>query len=94
MLERIAGLGADRQIRTRDPETGRRRKTVLIAVFNPSPHPRTEVVRLPLDGFPANTSRGVNPLLSKNHQAQGFTVNGEPTRLIRDEGTVRARRPG
>jgi len=90
-LERISGLGADRQIRTRDPETGRRRRSVSIAVFNPSPHPRTEVVRLPLDGFPSNSAQGVNLLLSKNHQAQGFTMNGEPVRLIRDEGNVRPR---
>jgi hypothetical protein len=88
-LERIAGLGADRQIRTRDLDTGRRRRSVSIAVFNPSPHPRTEVVRLPLDGFPSNSAQGVNPLLSKNHQAQGFTMNGDPARLIRDEGNVR-----
>jgi hypothetical protein len=88
-LERIAGLGADRQIRRHDPETGRRRRSVSLAVFNPSPHTRTEVVRLPLDGFPASSAQGVNPLLSKNHQAQGFTVNGTPARLIRDQGSVR-----
>ncbi len=90
LLERIAGLGADRQIRTRDG-AGRRRKTVSIAVFNPSPHPRTDVVRLPLDGFPTATSQGVHPLLSKNHQARGFTLDGLPARLVPDEGTERPR---
>ncbi len=90
VLERIAGLGTTRQIRVRDAD-GERRKTVEIAVFNPSPHPRTDVVRLPLDGFPSATSQGVNPLLSKNHAAAGFTINGEPARLVRDEGTVRPR---
>lgn len=90
LLERIAGLGTDRQIRTRD-DAGQRRKTVSIAVFNPSPHPRTDVVRLPLDGFPTATSQGVHPLLSKNHQARGFTLDGLPARLVPDEGTERPR---
>ena len=89
LLERIAGLGAERQIRRRDPQTGRRRRSVSLAVFNPCPHTRTEIVRLPLDGFPTHTARGVNPLLSKNFQAEGFTIDGEPARLIRDQGSVR-----
>jgi mannosylglycerate hydrolase len=90
LRERIAGLGNERQVPRLEPD-GERRKTVEIAVFNPSPHPRTDVVRLPLDGFPTATSEGVNPLLSKNHAATGFRIDGEPARLVPDEGTVRPR---
>ncbi len=95
LLERIAGLGTDRQP-PRTNEAGERLKTVRIAVFNPSPHPRSDLVRLPLDGFPTATAAGVNPLLSKNHFAtttrdRGFTVDGEPARLIPDDGRIRPR---
>jgi alpha-mannosidase len=94
LLERIAGLGAERQVPRRAVD-GRRRKTVEIAVFNPSPHPRTDVVRLALDGFPMATADGPNPLYSKNHfsqeQPRGFTIDGAPARLVPDTGTMRPR---
>ncbi len=92
LLERIAGLGTGRQPPSSDPkDPSIRRKNVALAVFNPSPAPRTDVVRLPLSGFPAFTAAGVNPLLAKNHAAEGFTVDGEPARLIEYTGTARPR---
>ncbi len=90
LLERIAGLGPTRQAPRTDAH-GSRLPTVRIAVFNPSPHPRSDRVRLPLDGFPTATAAGVNPLLSKNHRAEGFSIDGAPARLVADEGTVRPR---
>jgi alpha-mannosidase len=84
LLERTAGLGVERQIEV-DPDTG----DIGIAVFNPSPHPRTDRVRLPLDGFPAFTSRGIAPLLALNFDLEGIEVDGRPARILRDKGTVR-----
>jgi alpha-mannosidase len=90
LLERIAGLSTDRQVPRVDAD-GKRLPDVRIAVFNPSPRPRSGLVRLPLDGFPTATAEGVNPLLSKNHAARGFTIDGEPARLVADAGTTRPR---
>lgn len=90
LLERISGLGPERQVPRRAPD-GTRLPKVRIAVFNPSPQPRSDLVRLPLDGFPMATAQGVNPLLSKNHRAEGFTIDGEPARLVADTGTRRPR---
>jgi len=86
LLERAAGLDTGRQIEV-DPETGE----IGVAVFNPSPHPRTDRVRLPLDGFPAFTGRGIAPLLALNFGLEGIEVDGRPARIVRDEGTVRPR---
>lgn len=44
VIERIAGLGPERRVPWKD--------SVTLAVFNPSPHPRTDIVRFPLDGYP------------------------------------------
>jgi len=74
LLERMAGLGVTRQVAQRGE--------IELAVFNPSPHPRTDFVRLPLDGFPAFTSTGLARLLAANIGAQGFEVDGQPARLI------------
>ena len=90
VVERIAGHDVTRQPPRLDA-AGARRKSVSIAVFNPSPHPRSGWVRLPLDGFPTATAQGVHPLLSKNHRAEGFTVDGASARLVVDGGTVRPR---
>ena len=86
ILERLAGLGTERQI-IPDPETGE----IEIAVFNPSPHPRNDLVRLPLEGFPAFTKRGINPLLQANFDPHGFHVDDQPVRLDLYAGTVRPR---
>jgi hypothetical protein len=85
-LERIAGLGTTRQV-----PRGARGEPVAIAVFNPSPHIRTDTVTLPLVGFPSFTSAGIHPLLSKNKDAKGFTIDGAPVRRVADEGTARPR---
>jgi len=82
-LERIAGLGAERQV-ARDGE-------LEIAVFNPSPHPRTDRVRLPLAGFPAFTSAGIDPLLLANAGAEGFHIGGRPARLVAASTEARPR---
>ncbi|MBW2385657.1 MAG: hypothetical protein JRG92_18655 [Deltaproteobacteria bacterium] len=84
LLERIAGLGPERQVLA-DPETG----AIRIAVFNPSPDPGSGVVRLPLAGFPAFTKRGINPVLGLNLTLEGLSVDGEPARVLPDEGTLR-----
>jgi mannosylglycerate hydrolase len=82
-LERLAGLGPERQM----PQG----EALEIAVFNPSPHPRTDCVRLPLDGFPAFTSRGIHPLLRANADVRGFRLDDQPARLVPCTGTDRAR---
>ena len=86
LLERIAGLGVERQL-LRDEKSG----ALSIAVFNPSPHPRSDWVRLPLDGFPAYTKRGVSPLLAANAAIAGFRLDDQPARVVRYPGDERPR---
>lgn len=78
MCERIAGLGVER----RTPWTDE----LDIAVFNPSPHPRTDVVRFALDGYPPfdrSHGRFIHPLVFDNLKRQpGFTVDGAPARVV------------
>lgn len=81
LLERLAGLGVTRQVAQQGE--------IELAVFNPSPHPRTDLVRMPLDGFPAFTSVGLARLLAANIGAQGFEVDGCPARLIALDETSR-----
>ncbi|MBW2419282.1 MAG: hypothetical protein JRH19_12090 [Deltaproteobacteria bacterium] len=81
-LERIAGLGAERQVARKSEGEGAGKGELEIAVFNPSPHPRSDRVRLPLAGFPAFTAAGIDPLLLANSGAQGFEVGGQPARLV------------
>lgn len=88
VLERIAGLGPQRIAPpTRDLE---------VAVFNPSPHARTDVVRFPLDPYPPFGSAGeaevdMHPLLSANLRPRHFTVDGAPARLVPSEPGRRLR---
>ena len=82
-LERLAGLGPERQMPSSEE--------LDIAVFNPSPHPRSDRVRLVLDGFPAFTSRGIHPLLLANANIQGFRLDDQPARLVEYTGTARPR---
>ncbi|MGH2758943.1 MAG: glycosyl hydrolase-related protein, partial [Actinomycetota bacterium] len=75
--ERIAGLGTAR----RTPWT----TEVDIAVFNPSPHARTDVVRFPLQGYPPfDEAEGhfIHPLVWSNMNPGGFEVDGQPARLV------------
>lgn len=77
MCERIAGLGTSRRVPWSEE--------VDIAVFNPSPHPRTDIVRFPLQGFPPfdqSERHAIHPLNWANMRTQGFTIDGAPARLV------------
>lgn len=67
-----------------------------LAVFNPSPHSRTDVVRFPLQPSPWLEHEGeeernleVHPLLQAGLNAPGFAVDGKPARLLTDESEGR-----
>ena len=90
VLERLAGLGAER----RAPSAAQ----FEIAVFNPSPHPRTDVVRFVLDPttwfeFGGETRRemSLHPWLQATLNTAGYSVDGQPARLIADEAAGRFR---
>ncbi len=87
VLERLAGLGPER----RTP----RDEVLEVAVFNPSPHARTDLVRLALDPSSWIEMRGgemsIHPLLRASLSAQGYTVDGKPARLLADPSTRRVR---
>jgi hypothetical protein len=83
VCERIAGLGPQRRVPFAD--------SLDVAVFNPSPHIRTDVVRFNLDAYPPfageDEPRPIHPLIWANMRPGGYTVNGAPARLIpKDEG--------
>ena len=90
-LERIAGLDVVRRAPWAD--------AFEIAVFNPSPHPRTDVVRFPLsparwlefrdDG--GGRQMALHPLLMADLTSPGFTVDGRPVRVTSDADTARIR---
>lgn len=86
-LDRLAGLGPERRVPW---------STELdVAVFNPDPVDRTDVVRLPLDGFPlfrmTPNAGGIHPFALDAAVVPGFTVDGRPARVIAstDPGRVR-----
>ncbi|HEY8514039.1 MAG TPA: glycosyl hydrolase-related protein [Candidatus Binatia bacterium] len=88
-MERIAGLGVER----RTPPGAE----IELAVFNPSPHPRTDVVRFALDptrwfefGGDGGHRLDLHPLLRANLE-RGFTVDGEPARVVADDDPGRVR---
>jgi alpha-mannosidase len=90
VLERLAGLGVER----RTPWT----TTFDAAVWNPSPHTRTDVVRLRLDPVPWLAFRGeqeremaLHPWLLAALGDGGFTVDGVPARLVTDDDAGRVR---
>jgi len=83
VLERLAGLGAERRVPARE--------SFDLAVFNPSPHARTDVVRFAIDPpswfeFGGDTARtmSLHPWLRASLNTTGYTVNGAPARLIAD----------
>ena len=89
-LERMAGLATDR----RAPWDA----DLDVAVFNPSPHPRSDVVRFPLEADPWVEYRGdirrsmqVHPLLGGTLEEQGYTVDGEAARVVGDPAAPRLR---
>jgi len=78
LLERLAGLGAERSV----PWTLEQE----IAVFNPTPHPRTDVVRVPLDPYPAmRLSLGrpqFPPLVLASLEPPGFAIDGQAASVM------------
>lgn len=87
LLERLAGLDVDRET----PWS----QELDIAVFNPSPHPRTDVVSFALDPVPAFHQQGtafdVHPLFAANLAVEGWTADGTPVRVHQDPSTARQR---
>lgn len=83
-LERLAGLGPERRV----PWS----TDLDVAVFNPSPRPRTDVVCLPLDGVPlyrvSADDFSVHPLVMASG---GFTVDGQPARAVPSDDPRRPR---
>ncbi len=88
VLERLAGLDTMRA--TPWGELGEGGAGIDIAVFNPSAHPRTDIVRLALDPQPwmathesdAGRELAIHPLLTSGITAPGFSVDGQPARLL------------
>jgi mannosylglycerate hydrolase len=87
VLDRLAGLGPDR----RTPDG----LDLEIAVFNPSPHARTDVVRVPLDPYPAmRIPLGMPefPALGlAQSQPPGFTIDGRAVRVVVSADPTRPR---
>jgi mannosylglycerate hydrolase len=86
-LERLAGLGAERRV----PRT----TELDVAVFNPSPFARTDVVRIPLDGFPvffmSDITQDIHPLTVAAGSVAGYTVDGAPVRVVHSDDPGRLR---
>jgi mannosylglycerate hydrolase len=86
-LERLAGLGPTRRARWDDG--------IDVAVWNPSPHPRTDIVRFAMDGHPVfmigNAGEEIHSLVMASLLHAGITVDGEPARVVvaDDPGRVR-----
>lgn len=78
VMERVAGQPQTRQTPASEP--------IEVAVFNPSPYPRSGVVRMALDGGPALLSgeEGLiyHPVLAANRPRGGYTADGKIVRFI------------
>jgi hypothetical protein len=86
VLSRLAGLGVER----RTPASVEQD----VVVFNPSAHARTDVVRMPLDPYPAmRLPLGVPefPPLATAGDPPGFTVDGGAVRVIESSDPERVR---
>ena len=85
VLERLAGRTVTRPTSWSETQT--------VAVFNASPQPRTDVVRVPLDAFPpwrASVTRfDIHPLMMPSFA--GVTVDGAPARLVPSDDPDRVR---
>lgn len=77
LLQRIAGAGTVRESSWSDAWE--------VAVFNPSPYPRTDVVRFPIDPEPYYRASGarasLHPLVLGLLQSKGLTADGEAVRV-------------
>ena len=85
---RLAGLGDDRVVPWSVEQD--------VAVFNLSPRPSTDVVRIPLDGYPAMVMEAgapdIHPLsIEATRPGVGFTVDGAPARAVASEDQRRVR---
>ncbi|HSQ00929.1 MAG TPA: glycosyl hydrolase-related protein, partial [Candidatus Dormibacteraeota bacterium] len=78
LLERLAGHDVER----RTPDVVEHD----VAVFNPSPHPRTDVVHVALDPYPGFSLRVGEPLLPRftiaAFEEPGFAIDGQPVRIV------------
>jgi hypothetical protein len=87
VLDRLAGQGAER---VTPPALSQE-----IAVFNPSPHARTGVVRVRLDAYPAmRIPLGLPefaPLSLAASEPPGFTSDGAPVRVVPTDDPTRVR---
>lgn len=88
-LEQLAGLAPERNSPAAD--------TIELAVFNPSPYARTDVVRFALDPVPwlafggeATRGMSLHPWLQITTEG-GLAADGRPVRLIADETPGRIR---
>ncbi len=87
VLSRLAGLPTDRTMPWSDE--------FEVGVFNPSPHPRTDVVRFDFDGHPfigfGEDGQLVHPLVLASVFPGGVTVDGVPARVLADDVPERVR---
>ena len=87
VLERLSGLASDRMVIWRDGTD--------VAVWNPSPHPVTDLVRLPLDGHPVFMIGArpdeIHPFVMASMVHAGMTVDGVPARVVASGDTGRVR---
>ncbi len=87
LLERLAGHDVER----RTPDVIEH----VVAVFNPSPYPRTDVVRVALDPYPALRLPVGEPEFPRftlaSLEAPGFAVDGRPARVSVSDDPRRAR---
>lgn len=86
-LSRLAGLGQDRAVPWSEE--------VEVAVFNPSPRPRTDVVHFAFDAHPltvfTENGEGVHPLTLTSVMGGGVAVDGVPARVLNDDSPRRLR---
>lgn len=87
LLERLAGHDVER----RTPDVVEHE----VAVFNPSPHPRTDVVRVALESYPALSLRVGQPQFPRFTIAAleepGFAIDGQPVRVVPSGDPTRTR---
>lgn len=87
LLERLAGQPVDRLV----PFTAEHE----LAIFNPSPHRRTDVLRFPLDVHPSFgphcEGMDAHPFILAGVLQQGYSIDGRPARVVASEDPDRMR---
>lgn len=87
LLERLAGAPTDRLVPFEAAQD--------VAVFNPSPHTRSDVVRLAIDVHPSFGGHceglDAHPWILAGLMQQGFAVDGVPARVVLSEDPDRLR---